>query len=310
VFITPWNGKKINRPGIYSGVPISVYHGGQLCVGPSVSSSGLRTLFNESPAHYWAYSVLNPAKHQKSDSEALILGRAVHHVLLGEPGFREHFAIRPKKAPDGRDWHGANLSCKAWVKTQHDAGRTILTIDQVETIKGMALSLGREPLVQAGALNGAVECSIVWQDDETGVWCLSRPDNVALDSLDFVDLKTTQSIKYDRLVKTLDEYSYQQQGALVEEGIKVVTGETISSFSLYFIEKEPPYCCDLRQLKPEDLHRGRMMNRLALRLFAKCWNAMDWPGPNGRQGDSSYIELSERAQERIDRRLQQEGITI
>lgn len=306
--VVRWNGKPISTPGVYSGVPLNVYHSGKLCIGPSISSSGLRTIFRESPRHYWAYSRLNPKGREQPDSEAFVLGRAVHHVILGEPRFKEQFVVRPPRAPDGREWHGSNVSCRAWVKDQEKKGLTILTSGQVEIIRDMALALSQEPLVQAGALNGMVELSFVWQDDETGVWLLARPDNVATDSLDMIDLKTTKSIGYDSLVKALDDYSYQQQGALVMEGYKAITGQDISSFSLYFIEKDFPHCADLRQLKIEDLQRGSLMNRAAIRTFAKCWNSGDWPGPYGRQADAAYIELSERAQTRIDSRLRVEGV--
>ncbi len=306
--IQRWDGQPISKPGCYRGIPIKTYHSGKLCIGPSISSSGLRTIFSRSPAHYWAQSPHNPKRKEKPDSEALIMGRAVHHVLLGEPSFREQFVIRPDEAPDGRAWNGNNGSCKKWLKEAADAGLTVLTGVMIENIKGMALSLGKEPLIAAGALNGAVECTFAWQDEETGVWLLARPDNTATDSADYVDLKTTVSVAYNDLVYTLGEYGYVQQGALVGEGHKAITGEDMSSFSLYFVEKEDPYCADMRQLKLEDLERGRKMNRLSIRTFAKCWNAKVWPGPNGMQGDVSHIELSDKAQERIDKRLAEEGI--
>jgi hypothetical protein len=306
--IMRWDGKKISKPGVYKNVPISVYHGGGLCDGPSISSSGLRTIWAESPAHFWAFSPLNPKRFEPPETEAFVLGRAVHFVLLGEPNFKEQFAARPDEAPDGGPWNGNKKTCRQWMAEQTKAGRTILTNKQIETIKGMALSLGREMLVRAGVLNGIPECTIAWQDSETGVWLLSRPDNIATDGLDIVDLKTTTSVSYDDLVKTLDDFSYAQQGALVVEGYKEVMGQDVTSFSLYFVEKSPPYCAELRQLKPSDLERGRLMNRSAIRTFAKCFNSGIWPGPQGIQQDASYIELSDRAQKRIDDKLRQEGL--
>lgn len=307
-----WDGKPISVPGIYRGVPISEYHSGKLCVGPSISSSGLRTIFSKSPAHYWATSRLNPERQEENEeeSEALIVGRAVHHVILGEANFKEVFITRPDTAPDGRAWNGNNLSCKEWLGQAKQQGLTVLSPDHIRMIRGMAIALGKEPLVMAGALNGVVECSFVWQDEETGVWMLGRPDNTVTDSADFVDLKTTLSVAYPDLVSTIDNYGYHQQGALVQEGFEILTGRKMTSFSNYFIEKKYPHCCNLRQLSTEDLALGRMQNRAAVRTFAKCWNAKHWPGPGGEQRDGDVIKLSDRARERITKKLRLEGFSI
>ena len=82
-----WDKKPITRPGLYSGISLSEYHRGDICDGPSISSSGLRTIFTKSPAHYWAASPLNDDPdddvEDESDSQALIFGSAVHHLILG-----------------------------------------------------------------------------------------------------------------------------------------------------------------------------------------------------------------------------------
>jgi hypothetical protein len=306
--IIRWNGRPIDRPGIYQFVPIDVYHSGRLCTGPSVSSSGLRQIFNESPADYWCHSALNPNRVEPPESEAFVFGRAVHHTLLGEPAFKEHFVIRPTEAPDGSSWNSNKKICRAWLEEQEKLGRTVLTDKQIEAIMGMAIRLGREPLVAAGALNGVVECSFVWRDAETDVWLLARPDNVAVDSADFIDIKTCTSVHYRDLVKAMDDYSYAQQGALVGEGYRILTGNEMTSFSNYYIKKTPPFSPKLRQIKSNELKRGALMNRSAIRTFAKCFNAKHWPDPDGDQVDGEYIELSERAHERIDAKLRAEGL--
>ena len=43
MIVTPYDGQPITTPGIYSGVSMDRYHGPDLCAGPSISSSGLRT---------------------------------------------------------------------------------------------------------------------------------------------------------------------------------------------------------------------------------------------------------------------------
>lgn len=294
-----WNGKPIASNGAYDRVPMSAYHG-QLCVGPSISSSGLRTIFNESPAHYWVHSYLNPDRIEEEDSAAFILGRAAHHLLLGEDDFSTLFIARPAKYDSWR-----TDASKQWKAEQEKAGRTVLLPSQLDQIRGMARSLARNALIRAGILNGDIEQSFVWLDEETGIWKKARPDATPNDSGDFGDLKTAASVSDDAIRKAIAECAYHQQAALVADGWETITGNKFASFSLVFVEKTPPFCCRVVTLKDCDLERGAKQNRIALRMFANCLKANDWPGPG--RADAEYIELPAWAQTRIDNQLQVMG---
>jgi PDDEXK-like domain of unknown function (DUF3799) len=306
--IEKWAGHEIDRPGVYEGVGIQQYHSGRLCAGPSISSSGLRTIFAESERHFYDQWPLNKDRAEQKESEAFILGRAAHHLLLGEKFFAESFVVQPEEAPDGRAWSGNNKTCKEWLAEQRKTGKTVLTAKMIERIKGMAVALGNEPLVRAGALNGRIECTMAWKDEETGVWLLSRPDVIPTDSGDFVDLKTTTSVAYHDLVKTVGDYGYHQQGALVAEGYRALFGRDISSFSLYFIESNRPHCARLVQLKNEDLALGARQNRNALHRFVKAMNSGQWPGPGGLQETVQYIEMSDRMRQIAEDRIKFNGV--
>jgi len=284
---------------------MAAYHSGRLCVAPSISSSGLRTILLRSPAHYWDTSPYNPdrADEDETEKEAFILGRATHHLLLGEPHFHAQYVVRPEQAPDGRDWNGNNKTCRAWLKAQKAAGRTVLTPAQGERIKGMALSLAKEPLVAAGALNGLIEQTIVALDEETGIWLLSRPDVIPTDSGDFTDLKTTQSVLYSDLVRTLGVYGYNMQSALCAQAFQLVTGQSISSFSFYFVESKRPHCARMVTITTGDLELGYRQNKASLRVFVRCLNEGSWPGPGGRQETVAYIDLSDRQREAAEAML-------
>ena len=310
--VIKWDGKPISVPGIYEGVPIETYHSGKLCVGPSISSSGLRKIFTESEAHFWDECPLNPNRAPPKESEAFSLGRAVHHALLGEAFFTKFFVARPDKIFDPKenkdvDWHGARTVCKKWLAEAKAIGKTVLTSTDLQKIQGMAVALGKETLVRAGVLNGRIECTMAWVDKETGIWMLSRPDVIPTDSGDFVDLKTTTSVLYPDLVKTVGNYGYHQQGALVSEGYEVLVGRKITSFSLYFVESSRPYCARLVQLKDHDLALGRQQNRNGVRRFVAGLNSGNWPGPGGRQDSVQYVEISDYARKVFEDRLKFEG---
>ncbi len=291
---------KISAAGLYR-ISIELYHS-DCAAGPSVSSSGLREIINRSPAHFWAYSYLNPERIEKPETRTFALGRAAHHLLLGEDQFTTLFIARPANL-EGEPWQGNRKVCKQWLLDQAKAGRTVLLPAEIETIRGMAKSLAVHPLVKAGILNGEVEQSMIWPDPETGVYCKSRPDAVPNDSGDVCDLKTTTDVGYDDLSRTIGEFSYHQQAALVGEGFKQVLGRPMTSFSLCFVEKLPPYCVRVVTLKDCDLERGARLNRAALRIFADCMERGVWPGP-GDYSDADFIEIPTWLQTRIDKQLQ------
>jgi hypothetical protein len=302
--IIPWNGQRISKPGIYSGVSMDDYHRGDICDGPSLSSSGMRLLWNKSPKHFWDKSPLNPNRDDSDeDNKDFIIGRAAHHLVCGEVGFAGRYVIRPSIAPDGRAWHGSNKSCIRWLDEQKRAGKAVLTAEMAESVRGMAVSLGENSMMRAGILSGLVERSMFWRDKKTGVWLKSRPDVISTASGDYADLKTTQSVLYKDTQRSLDEYGYVQQGALVLEGAREL-GLEASSFSLVWVEKKRPYCVRVQQLIDDDLILGARMNRVAIDTFSACFTAKHWPGPGDDRDDAEPIKLSDHARKRIEDRLQ------
>lgn len=284
---------KIDKPGIYPNIPIDLYHG-DLCIGPSISSTGLRKIFLESPSHYWCESYINPDRKPPKETAAFILGRAAHHLLLGEDAFSTLFVMRPDEAPDGRAWNGNNNTCKKWIKEQADAGRTILTPEQIEQIRGMARALATEPLIEAGILNGQIEQSLVWKDKATDVWLKARPDAIPTDSGDFADLKTTVNFSFD-LDRDVSKRRYDMQAALVGMGIRELTGRAMESFSFVFVEKSPPHCIETLTLGAEDIASAEKDLRAAIDTFAWCMDHSNWFGPAGTQRDARAVFISEHA---------------
>jgi hypothetical protein len=295
-------GHLITTPGIYSGVNMADYHGAQLCDGPSVSSSTLRTITTMSPAHAWVTHPLNPNRIEPEETAAFILGRAAHHLLLGEDSFSTIFVARPDEL-GGEAWHGNKKICRAWLAGQKLQGRTVLTGEQIETIRGMARSMIAHPLIRAGILNGGIEQSYVWKCKETGLWKKARPDATPNDSGDFCDLKTTNSVLTEDLQRTIADYAYHQQGALICEGWYALTGSNASSFTLVFIEKRAPFCIRVVTLRDDDLARGEQQNAAAMATFARCLETNEWPGPGG--ADAEFLSLPAWAQGRIDHQLEQ-----
>ena len=293
----------ITSKGCYVDLDIQRYHG-QCTDGPSISSSGLRSIFIDSPAHYWVGSHLNPNRVDEPQSEALILGRAAHHLLLGEKEFGSLFVVRPDKFDSWR-----SKEAKGWKAEQEKAGMTVLLPGQIETIRGMHASLQAHPLIAGGILDGAIEHSLIWQDQETGLWLKARPDAIPTASGDFADLKTAASVAPEDLSRAVSDRRLDMQAALVKWGAKAVLGIDMNDFALVFVEKAPPHCVEVRVIRPDHIEEAEGDLRAALRLFAKCLKNNSWPGPGGSMSDLAPIGLSDFARRRAaDRRafIQQE----
>lgn len=301
VVVNRWNREPIRAPGWYDGVPLSVYHSARITREPSVSSSGLRTLWAKSPKHFYASWPFNPSMDEDDDEEeskAFILGRAAHHLFLGEDYFGLEFIQQPKTIA-GKAWHGNLTEAVAFKKQQLAAGRTILTAKDMKKIRGMAASLSRDQIA-VDLLQGPVEQTLIAQDPETGVWLRARPDVIPTADGMFADLKTTPSVVDVDLKWTLRDFGYHQQGALIWEICELLK-LPFDGFVLVFIEKKSPYCTRVVEMTAEDLNRGRRQNRAMIRQVAKCIKENDWPGPG--KADAELFSIPKTEQEFIDNRL-------
>lgn len=304
--VQPWGGMPIKFPGVYSGMPLDFYHSFEAAIEPSISSSGLRTLYNpcpwvkSSPAHYWCRSPYNPEStvDDEDEKKAFILGRAAHYLLFGEKDFREVFVVRPLTI-NGEAWHSNKTICKLWLKRQEENGLTVITNEHLKSIKGIARELSREPLVQNGILNGYIEHSWFWKHS-TGVWLKMRPDATPNDSLDFVDLKLTKSVMWPDIQRSIRDYGYYMQAGLTAMGVRAILGQPLNSYTLVFAENSEPHCIEIVTLKENEIQRGIEACEIAIAKFNKCWKEKRWPGPRGDRADAQYIELSEFDQKRID----------
>ena len=323
--VRDWNdldGKPISEPGIWKNVPMKIYHGPSLCIGPSISSSGLRTIFSDSPLAYWIRSPYNPMALIEADSRAFIVGRAAHHLCLGEADFKAHFIVRPEEYPDEKTgqmkkWTRAAAFCRRWEKeAEEDMGLAILTPAELEMIKGLAgiqpwqagledSGLMNSAVVRAGALHGLVEHTIVAQDKETGVWIKARPDVIGVDSRDANDFKTTQEVDAHSLQRTLDAYRYDAQGEIVSRCLEQAAGYRLENFALIFACKGEPHEVAVRELMSFDMEAARLDMDAAIRTFAVCMERGKWPGVGGGEEDARFLERSQWSRDRaIDRRNQ------
>lgn len=311
---TAFDGTAICEPGIYADVPMDRYHGDPtLCSGPSISSTGLRTILADGPASYWIRSHLNPQRLVEPEKAHFALGRAAHTLILGEAGFAREYAVHPVEypakprtkggTPEMKPWHRAAEYCKAWERERIDAGLTIISPAQLDQIKGMAgilpwqrdqdnrvpeSGLANSALVAEGLLEGDVERTIAWKDEETGVWLRARPDLIPRADKVVVNLKTFS--RGDPL-KAIWDHAYHMSEALVAEGLRAVAGVEAEAFVFVFVETTPPHRVVHAELTAhidpatgeeiDPIERGMRANRMAIRTFARCLERREWPAATG-----------------------------
>lgn len=289
-------GAKVERAGVWD-LTMAQYHG-DVCEAPSISSSGLRTIWSESPAHYFHTSPYNPHPPEPEERAHFSLGRAAHHLLfLGRKGFDDEFVSRPAQWSDWR-----TKEAKLWREAAIADGKTVITDAELEAITGMARSLGAHPLVKAGILDGYVERSLIWRH-RSGAWLKSRPDCIPNDGGDFADLKTCASVSTEDLRRSIGSFGYHVQAGVAAMASKAVLGRDLQSFSLVCVESKPPHCVRIVTLKPSDVELGMTQADAAAETFAECSQSGEWPGPGGNQQDAEFIDLPDWTRRAAEDRL-------
>lgn len=301
-------GVKIDQPGVYSGVPMSRYHGPNLCVGPSISSSGMRSIFSNSAMEYWISSPYNPNRIDLDDNPAYVVGRATHHLGLGETGFPEQFAVRPDKWDSWR-----SDAAKQWRALKQLDGVTVLDDATVQQVRGMLglldwqtgiedCGLKNHGMYRGGILTGLIEHSIVYRDEETGVFIKVRPDAIPLNDTVSSDLKTTVSVTDDAIAKTLGNFRYDIQAVLARMALREVCNIDLTNFALVFVMKKPPHAVRTIEIDAADMDAAELDARAALRTFARGMKTGIWAGPGGSQTDGKTIRIKKWDRERADNR--------
>lgn len=285
--------KKITAPGIYD-LPIDVYHD-EPCAWPSIGSGGLREIL-DCPAKYWFGSPLNP-KRQRPDKEPWSIGKAAHDFILeGDEVFRARNYVMPEDA---------NLHREADRELRDEAvaaGLTVISHDQFQAIRAMRAALSAHEFAANAFKGGDIERSLVWQDEETGVWLRCRPDLLPTAMQFIPDYKTAASAKPADFMRQCWNLGYHQQAALYLDGIEAVTGHRPESFFFVVQEKAPPYVVTCVVLDDVAIGWGRIQNRKAIHTFADCLAADRWPGYETDVVEGSLPIFAERELERLHER--------
>lgn len=265
----------ITHPGAYEGIDNEVYHRVEICDGPSISSTGLKTIETKSPLHYWHDSPLNPDRPEPEQKRHFNVGKAVHDLILLGDLFPKNYFILPdgydgrlKKWQDARDERAA----------AEESGVPVLFHGEGQMVEAIAEVVAKDDLASLLLRSGTPEMTVAARDPQTGVWMRCRPD-VLPDTTEIIpDIKTTLNAHPAAFEKQATQLGYFQSAAFYLDVIAEVFGEAAAKrrFLLIAAEKNPPYPVQIYQLDDEAIQGGRMINRRALNIFADCLKTGNW----------------------------------
>lgn len=270
------------KPGFYTADQLSnkQYH-----LGPGISCSGLKLILDKTPYHYWA-QYLSQQAQQSVPSHPKMIGTALHAAALEPDRFEAEYVVAPFGARNAAGY-------KAWEKEQD---RLILLEKDMANVLGMRAALSTHPVARA-LLEDAFEFeySAYAIDPETGMLCRARNDLLTHSGW-IVDLKKCQDASPAGAAKSIANYGYYIQHPFYTD-VMAWAGAEPAGFAFIFVEEQYPYAVGVYTVDPQDVMRGRLRYRTALRTYAQCHQSGDWPGYSDI---AQVVELPAWARKKID----------
>lgn len=247
----------------------------------SFASNSMLKLVGRSPAHLRAY-LDNPESRKPSD--ALIVGRAAHAMVLETDSFNKYYYSIPddlKKLtkPQLDAIERGEPSQKAlelhdkWQAIEARAhNRELIRESQIENVKKMRDALLEVKDIRNLLSIGSAEQTRYFVDSDTGVKCKMRADFVhGYSQTVQVDYKTTDDARPKAFTRSIINYGYDFQAAHYKIG-----GEA-EYFYIIAQEKAPPYAAKLYLMTSDWLARGEALRRKYLEKYADCLSTNEWP---------------------------------
>jgi len=225
-----------------------------------ISHSGMLKLLR-SPAHYFEY--LHAPREESSPN----IGTAAHAALLEPDAFARDYVS-----------YAGYRKGKAWDEFKEaNSTKIILNVTEHEAVQGMvnAVNAFDEYPLRAALDLGEPEKSIFWIDEETGVGCRIRVDN--LTPFVIFDLKTFNDVRPNSVARQAASMEYDLQAYMYTEGVRAFTGKTLP-FYFIFIETGRPHGVWMYKAGQTLMRNGEIKFRRGLRAFKALQQTGDWHG--------------------------------
>lgn len=256
--------KKEIKPGIYD-LSNEQYHS------PIGISRSAIMEFKKSPFHYW-HKYINPDYVKKPSTPAQQFGSAVHTYILEPKKFSEEYFVAETNPHHGNSTLGKEFKAQQILKA---GSKIVLSAEDFVEIKAMRASVYNNQKCKGVLTQARYEKSIFWIDKDTGLLCKARPD-IWHDKF-IVDLKTAATAQMRQYTNAFFEYGYHIQNAMIQEGIRENTGQTITHFLNLVIEKDEPYAPATYPIKELVIELGLQEFKHYLKEIKNCMETNVWP---------------------------------
>lgn len=245
----------------------------------ALSSSGLRC-FGRSPQHYFAEYIAKACP--KTDSRALIIGRALHCAALEPDEFDVRYAVAPKV--DRRTKAGK----AAWQSFQDSCapGQTVLTEEEETQVRSMTAALRACPEAQKvleACPQREVSHVLPFSHGGYELMVKARFDLLGEESggLLLADLKTTEDATGRAFGFSVRRYGYHVQAAWYLRLARACyeAAVDVESFRWLVVEKSPPYVATVHRPSADLVAEADQRIDELLDQFCLCEAADEWPGP-------------------------------
>jgi hypothetical protein len=227
----------------------------------AVNWSTLKEL-RRSPKHYQ-----HALRHQRKDTTAFKLGRAVHTAVFEPDRLLRDYVI----------WEGDRRAGKEWERFKELHWRsTILKVDEYERACAIRDAVRAHSLAAPILVGGQAEHALQWTDEKTGLPLKARLD--MLGRLAVIDLKTSRHAIDARLFASAAwSLGYFHQLAFYTRGARAVTGKELPAV-IIAVENAPPFDVCFYKVDEDDLWlAGEEVDKL-LALLKTCRETDSWPG--------------------------------
>lgn len=254
------------QPGIYRDLPNEVYH---RCKG--FSKTSLSRILKSPALRVWAREA------PRSDSDAEIIGNAVHTRVLEAGEFSNRYALAP--VCDRRTKEGKRIYAD-FVASVEDQKLQVLSADEFEQISDMSGSILAHPEAKSFLMSeGYSELSFFWIDEATGLLCKCRADRFSTEYMLPADVKTVDRI--ERFKWSVLDLDYDMQAAFYMWGISQCLGIEVARFPFIVCGKTREmgqYPTHVYELSDQMLMVGATRFREALDIAYACLESGQWPG--------------------------------
>lgn len=216
-------------------------------------------------------------EHPVEQTPAMAFGSACHKMILEPWDFGNEYAVAPNI--DRRTKEGKAM----WEAFCTDnAGKTILSADDAETMREMEEALERCPLAHKLIRGkGETEQAFFWTDRETGEKCKIKTDRLVKYNRRWyvVDYKTCLCAETMRFNSEVFRLGYYFQAGMYTEGVMQVKKlRSRPGFLFVAQEKKAPYSVNVIEVSEEVMNAGVAKFHELLGKYHDC-NVLDnWPG--------------------------------